>query len=671
MPHSVLDVMRRPKLHWFKAMQGFSRNDSERIFPHSVRLFKMDRPSFKKISEGELRGWLREDLLSLLPPGFFNDPVSVVQERGGKIIKKSKLRWAAILTLPSGRRVFFKRDKTKGWLECLKFLVLPSKARKEWFIAYQLKKRKLNIPQPLGWMERVHQGLVKESYYLSEAIESGASFIEDSNLARDASVTAELAKTVKEIHDRGLFHKDLHGGNFLWDGKSFFLTDLHRARIVRSLSLNQRLWNLSQLFHSLRSQWEERQRVEFIEKYFEKEAFHLEKKEALLGKVHSLMGRLQKRQRQSRTKRCLKESTHFSIQRGRGIRYYHRREYPSDQIQRVVEAHLSFVKEKPSSLAKYSPEVAVSILDTGTLITAGDVIPAPYQVRGELQQELRPRPRESGEPGSNEKTGFLAKPAMTSHTGMMASFIEDGEKKVCVKQFCYPNSWDRFKERFRRSKGLKAWVSGNGLIARGIPSLSPFALVERRDWLGLKESFLLMEASETGQELDRYLFRGFKDVKEKRLFIKAFAQWVSYLHKMDLYHKDMKTCNILVAEKGETWDFRLLDWEDLLLDQRINFKELSRNLLQLNASTPRIITRTDRLRFLHQYLLHRPVAVDKKRLVKEVDQKTRKRGTVYVAPWGVVGEGPDIPATYRAIKRPGIEEVLRSAGDGVPVRDAE
>ena len=234
------------------------------------------------------------------------------------MIKESKLRWAAILTLPGGRRIFFKRDRTKGWFESLKFLLLLQKRGKEWFIAYQLQKRKLNIPQPLGWMEKVHRGFVKESYYLSEAIGSGVSLIEDSNPLRDGTIIAGLAKTVKELHDAGLFHKDLHAGNFLWDGESFFLTDLHRAKIIRSLSLNQRLWNLSQLFHSLRSQWGERERVEFIEKYFEREAVNLEKKEVLLQKIHSLMGRLQKRQWQSRTKRCLKESTEFSIKKEKG-----------------------------------------------------------------------------------------------------------------------------------------------------------------------------------------------------------------------------------------------------------------------------------------------------------------------------------------------------------------
>src|SRR4030043_693936 len=132
-----------------------------------------DNPSFKNFSKGDVKGWLREEILNLLPAPFFGDPISFIQKVDGKVIEKSKLRFAAIFTLPNGKRIFFKRDITKGWLESLKYVLLPTKARKECFVAYQLQKRNLNIPQPFGWMEKVHWGFVKESYYLSEAIGSG------------------------------------------------------------------------------------------------------------------------------------------------------------------------------------------------------------------------------------------------------------------------------------------------------------------------------------------------------------------------------------------------------------------------------------------------------------------------------------------------------------------
>jgi tRNA A-37 threonylcarbamoyl transferase component Bud32 len=536
-----------------------------------------DNPSFKKFSKGDMKGWVQEEILNLLSASFFEDPICFIQKVDGKVIEKSKLRFAAIFTLPNGRRIFFKRDITKGWLESFKYLFLPTKAKKEWFIANQLKKRNLNIPQPFGWMEKVHWGFVKETYYLSEAIGSGVSLIEDPAMIREGSLVDELAKTVRKIHDAGLFHKDLHAGNFLRDGQSLFLTDLHRAKNTRGLSLNQRLWNLSQLFHSLRPIWEDSDHLRFIEKYFEGNPFYLQEKRELIQKVHSLMDHLQKRQWRSRTKRCLMESTEFSILKERDIHYYHRRDFPIDHLKKVIEEHLRLVREGPSALVKQSSDVLVSI-------------------------------------------------------------VNDGRNRICVKQFRYPLFLDSFKEHFRHSKGLKSWVAGNGLITRGIPSLKPMALMKSRNWLGLRESFFLIEASETDQELDRYILKGFEDFKEKRLFIKAFTQWLSHFHKMGLYHRDMKTCNILVSKDGATWNFRLLDLEDILLDEKVDERKLFKNFLQLNTSTPNIITRADRFSFFRKYISLNPIIKNQKGFVKRLIEESRQRGLVYVSPKGVVTE---------------------------------
>jgi len=462
-------------------------------------------------------------------------------------------------------------------MEGLKYLFSPSKGRKEFLIASKLEGKDLPIPQPLGWMERVRKGWVRESDYLSEAIGVGVSFIEEVAKSKEPRSIVELAMTVKKCQEAGLFHRDLHGGNFLWDGDSLFLTDLHRSKIVKSLSLKQKLWNFSHLFHSLRSMWGEEEQLRFLDQYFEGRFDGSQKREMLRQKIHPVMDRLQQRQWRSRTKRCLKESTEFTVQREKEIRYFHRRDFPLDRLKRVIEGHQALVRERPSSLIKFSPEVTVSIMND----------------RGE---------------------------------------------GICLKQFRYPSFWARMKEHFRRSKGLKSWRAANGMRVRGLPSLKPLALAERKNWAGLKESFLLMEALADDQEMDRYLLKGFEDLKKKRFFIKTFAHWLGGLHQMRLYHKDMKTCNILVSEREETWIFRLLDFEDILMDEKVNRKKLFRNLLQLNTSTPKVMTKVDRLRFFREYLRINPVVKEQKVFLRRLMNESRRRGLVYVSPQGVVTE---------------------------------
>jgi hypothetical protein len=315
----------------------------------------------------------------------------------------------------------------------------------------------------------------------------------------------------------------------------------------------------------------------FIERYFEGESLDHQKKETYFQKIHLRMDTLQRRQWKSRTKRCLKESTEFTVQREKAMTIYHRKDFPLDRLRRVVEDHLVVVKENPSVLVKHSPEVNVSLL-------------------------------------------------------------KEGESKICVKQFLYPHLWNQWKEQFRPSKGLRSWIAGNGLRARGIPSPKAFAFIEKRNGLGLKESFFLLEAFETGQELDRYLFGGFKEVQRKWLFIKAFSRWLSQLHHKSLYHQDMKACNILVIENGKEWHFEMLDLEDVLLDEPLNERKVFKNFLQLNTSIPKTITRTDRLRFFREYGRLQPMIKYERQFLHRLLKKSRKRGVVYVTSKGVVEE---------------------------------
>jgi serine/threonine protein kinase len=147
-----------------------------------------------------------------------------------------------------------------------------------------------------------------------------------------------------------------------------------------------------------------------------------------------------------------------------------------------------------------------------------------------------------------------------------------------------------------------------------------------------------MEVVGGAQELDRYISKGFDDFNKKRLFIKAFAQRLYHFHERGLYHKDMKTCNILVSENEDCWDFRLLDLEDVVLDKRVTEKKFFRNLLQLNTSTPRVITRTDRMRFFKECYRLNPIVKNQKILLRRLIEESRKRGLVYVSPQGVVIE---------------------------------
>jgi tRNA A-37 threonylcarbamoyl transferase component Bud32 len=530
-----------------------------------------------KFSSAGMRGWIEDDIFRLLPSSFLEDPFHSIQVLNGQLIKESKWRRAALVTLPEGQKIFLKIDKTKDWLEYFKYLFLPSKARKEWFVTSRLRRRRLPVPKPLGWIEKRNLGSVKESLYLSEVLGTGESASEQLETLQSESVVRSLAETVRRFHDAGLTHNDLHIGNFLWVKGDLFLTDLHNASIRKATSLKQRLWNITHLFHSLRSVLGEKEQRTFIEIYFGKEISPLEKMEAFLEHIHDGMDRLQRRQWRSRTKRCLKNSTEFSFEKEGSLTFFRRKDFILDKVNAVLEGHWNLVREKPERLAKNSSRVIVSV-------------------------------------------------------------TQGGDEKFVVKHFRSPHLSNRLKDLLRKSKGRKAWIGGNGLKARGISSVQPLALVERNHGLGPKESFFLMETLEGSQELDRYILQGLGDFRRKRIFIRAFAGWLADLYNKKVYHKDMKTCNFLVVEKQRSWDFYLLDLEDVRFGQRVTERKLFKNFFQLNTSTPRIISQTDRLRFAKECLGRIPDIKNPKRLLRQVVQESLGEDVVYVSPHGTVIE---------------------------------
>ena len=154
----------------------------------------------------------------------------------------------------------------------------------------------------------------------------------------------------------------------------------------------------------------------------------------------------------------------------------------------------------------------------------------------------------------------------------------------------------------------------------------------------MRESSFLIEVSEAYQELDRYILQNLGDFKEKRLFIKAFSEWLSQYHKKNLFHRDMKTCNILVSKARDAWGFRLLDLEDVRLDKKVRARKLLKTFLQLNTSTPKIFSTADRFRFLDEYLKLNPIVKNRKAFLRRLIDESKRREVVYVAPWGVVSE---------------------------------
>jgi tRNA A-37 threonylcarbamoyl transferase component Bud32 len=544
------------------------------------------------------RGFLREDLRNMFTDDFLGNIEAGIARRGGQTIKESRIRWAAIFHAPDGRGLFIKKFKIKNWKERLKYLFLPSRAMQEWDISLSSRNKGVQIPTPVGVIEKRGWGFLEESLYVSEAIEGAQALMDffkerfaggDSKEGEKKRVLSLLGDTVRRIHDGRLFHADLHAGNFLIrkSGEGpLYLIDLHSARVRKALTRWHRLWNIAQLFYSLDGLLDRVDKTVFLGAYAGKE-MPFSTSQPILMKVEEFVDRIKRRHQRSRAKRCLMESTLFTLHRGSGYRVYRRRDVSGETLMDMIKAHREIAKNSPSSLLKNSPKTVVSMV------------------------EIAP---ESG-------------------------------LRTCVKQHRYATVWGQIKNCFRYSKGKISWIAANELFRRGISDLKPLAYVEKARIGLLKESFFLMESPVDYLEMDRYLIKSFGNgqsrdlITKKRAFIQQFAQCIGRLHRSEIFHGDLKACNILARERAGAWDFSFIDLDAVRLATEVNSRKALKNLVQINCSIPGFLSYADRIRFLKWYLEIHPIPMRKRDLIKAVLEESRKRGVLYVSPEGDVTEG--------------------------------
>lgn len=189
-----------------------------------------------------------------------------------------------------------------------------------------------------------------------------------------------------------------------------------------------------------------------------------------------------------------------------------------------------------------------------------------------------------------------------------------------------------FFSGFSLSWGRKEWEVIQAFQKLGIPTLVPVAAGEKVSWFW-QESFLMTEELKGFQPLDKFLQSYFvpplppEKIIEKRAIIYEVAQIARVMHKAGFNHRDFYCCHIFINRM----DSRHRHWCVLDLqrvDRRRWFRRrwIVKDLAALNYSAqPRIITRTDRLRFLRHYLDVKIDAAKKEyRMIRQVSNKTDK-----------------------------------------------
>ncbi len=284
--------------------------------------------------EGALRRW------SDLPA----DPAS-------REIKSNRLR-TVVRYDPGLARVrwILKQYRHPGRLDRLRFRFIPSHAEREWQALRRLRDLGFAAPRPLAVGIRRSSGSTVEGGLIMEEVGGAVALLDalatflpggaDGPLSPEGEgLIYRTGILLRKLHDAGADLPDLHASNFLFTpsgetGGTIYIIDLHSARF-RRLSARRRLWRLSRMVHSLLEVMPQAGIAPLLAGY-QGERGAVKGTSARLVQLLRVQAARRVVQRiRSRSRRCLTESTRFSVERRDGARIYRRREVPPAELESI------------------------------------------------------------------------------------------------------------------------------------------------------------------------------------------------------------------------------------------------------------------------------------------------------------------------------------------------
>lgn len=524
--------------------------------------------------------WVVKDL----KPDVFLEMMGAVFESNGCEIIRSEPYKKIQKYIRDNESFFIKQYVIKSGIDAVKSVFTPSKAKKEWNNGLLLLEKQIPTPEPVAMGERLRLGVVKECYIITRAISDGVTGRErlitlrqspEGNRSESKGIfLKKLISYVKTLHARGLSHGELHAENILV-GKNyddFYLIDLGRVIGRKKTPQAWKIYDLSRLLYSIMDVCTRDEIIASIDDYVS-DMSAVENKKGFHAAVFEQIRRIKQRHWDGKTKKCLRNNALFKTMTHNKYTINMRREWDITALEGLIGRHADSLVKRCDNVIKFSRKTAITHL---------------------------PLSDESG-------------------------------KLVCIKEYRYPSVLKKFFYPFFRSPARKAWFAAHGLIAAGVRTPSPIALIEEKRTGMIKRSFFIAEGIFDCRPCYKYIRDTFGNREKevvfpvKRRFAACLAVSFRQLHDAAIYHGDLKESNIMVRELPGAWDFYYIDLDRVSFNKNITRRRKIKNLAQLNTSVHNYFTRTDRLRFYKVYAGVQTLGNKDKQIVKAIIALSKKR----------------------------------------------
>ena len=463
---------------------------------------------------------------------------------GGQILRYTPRR--RVLYAAGPPALLIKQYFHAGLIELTKNFFRGTPARREWRALRDAERRHIPVPKALA-LGVQRRASIRQSFLVTEFIAPAESLEEllRGKLAagRKRRILHKAALLIRQMHDCGYYHRDLHFGNLLVrqrdEEAELFLLDLQRIDVDPFFASAKRWRDLAELQGGV-ADMSRSDRLRFLQAYLFTSPVLTPDKRRLIAKLHRDGRRHRFRVWSSREKRCLAENREFTKIEIGGFTGWARR-------------------------SAWHQAMESAFAEPGRVLAHADII-------------------------------------KDSKTATVGSLMTGGQK-IFVKRYHYQGVAYAIKDWFRSSRAKRGWKAGNNCHMRGLDVALPLVYLERRHWRVLRESYVVTAALE-GEELSLLLARRGRDVLFKRELLGQLARQLRRMHCRGITYRDLKGENIIVKERHQgRYEFSIVDFDGMASGPttwRARAKNIARLLRAAEAHSR--ITCTDRWRFVKVYL---------------------------------------------------------------------
>ncbi len=214
--------------------------------------------------------------------------------------------------------------------------------------------------------------------------------------------------------------------------------------------------------------------------------------------------------------------------------------------------------------------------------------------------------------------------------------FNEADKTVYLKQYLSRSVIDLIKHLVRRSRARRAFIAKQMLKKNGFEAPAIIAMGERKCSFFTTDNFLLTLEVENAKQIYEIIPNivsnlTSEQLRDKREWLRALGRTVGRMHKVGIFHGDMRIGNVLGQKSKDGRQFFFLDNERTRKFRRLPYRLRVRNLVQLNMHPKNTLTNSDRIRFFKEYRAENKNSKSKenrliKRVVKLTGRRLRKKG---------------------------------------------